>query len=225
MAATVPPHTLTRIVLRPIGSPLPLGFFAFGTGSALLTALEAHLIPTSEARPLAFVMLGLVAPLELLPSVLAFLSRDTAAATLLGIFGCLWVVSGLGFLTAGAESRTATMGVLYAVLALALAISGVVALAGKPFFSAILFLATVRLGLLAADQLGAPHGLMPVSAAVGGLLTALAYYGAAALLVEDVRHRSVLPMFRRGAAQRSFEGGLEQQVADVHREAGVREQL
>jgi hypothetical protein len=81
---------VTRIVLRPIGSPLPLGFFAFGTGTALLTAL-------------------------------------------------------------------------------------------------------------------------------GAVLTLLAYYGATALLVEDMRHRAVLPVFRHGPAKRSFEGDLGAQVAEIER--------
>jgi hypothetical protein len=31
---------MTRIVLRPVASSLPLGFLAFGTGTILLTALE-----------------------------------------------------------------------------------------------------------------------------------------------------------------------------------------
>lgn len=31
---------MTRIVLRPLASSLPLGFFAFGTGTVLLTAAE-----------------------------------------------------------------------------------------------------------------------------------------------------------------------------------------
>jgi hypothetical protein len=32
----------TRIVLRPLASSPPLGFFAFGVGTILLTAVELH---------------------------------------------------------------------------------------------------------------------------------------------------------------------------------------
>lgn len=36
------PKQVTRIVLRPVASSLPLGFFAFGMGTILLTAAELH---------------------------------------------------------------------------------------------------------------------------------------------------------------------------------------
>ncbi len=36
------PEQLTRLVLRPQASSLPLGFFAFGMGTILLTAMELH---------------------------------------------------------------------------------------------------------------------------------------------------------------------------------------
>jgi hypothetical protein len=34
------PEAMTRIMLRPMASGLPLGFFAFGAGTILLTSLE-----------------------------------------------------------------------------------------------------------------------------------------------------------------------------------------
>jgi hypothetical protein len=39
-------------VLRPVASSLPLGFFAFGTGTILLTALELKWVPQSQASAL-----------------------------------------------------------------------------------------------------------------------------------------------------------------------------
>ena len=36
---------MTRIVLRPVASSLPLGFLAFGVGTILLTALELKWVP------------------------------------------------------------------------------------------------------------------------------------------------------------------------------------
>jgi hypothetical protein len=43
------PEAMTRIVLRPVASSLPLGFLAFGVGTILLTALELKWVP--PARP------------------------------------------------------------------------------------------------------------------------------------------------------------------------------
>ena len=46
---------MTRIVLRPLASPLPLAFFAFGAGSLMLSGLQLGLIPASETRSVALV--------------------------------------------------------------------------------------------------------------------------------------------------------------------------
>jgi len=43
----------TRIVLRPVGSGLPLGFFSFGIGMLLLACSAIGWIPVSEQRDVA----------------------------------------------------------------------------------------------------------------------------------------------------------------------------
>ena len=75
----------THIVLRPVGSPLPLGFFAFGTGVALTSLLELQVLTASHQ--VAVLLLTFPAPLELLACVLAYLVRDSGAATSMGVSG------------------------------------------------------------------------------------------------------------------------------------------
>ena len=53
---------MTRIVLRPLASPLPLAFFAFGAGSPMLSGLQLGMIPTSETRSVAIVRAAFVFP-------------------------------------------------------------------------------------------------------------------------------------------------------------------
>jgi hypothetical protein len=60
------PADLTRIVLRPLASSLPLVLLAFGTGTILLTALELNWVPAAQGRQLLVLVLGFVVPLELL---------------------------------------------------------------------------------------------------------------------------------------------------------------
>jgi hypothetical protein len=60
------PEALTRIILRPIASGLPQGFFAFGVGTCLTSAFELHWFPGTEIKTTAIVILAFVAPLELL---------------------------------------------------------------------------------------------------------------------------------------------------------------
>jgi uncharacterized protein len=56
-------------------------------------------------------------------------------------------------------------------------------------------------------------------------LSAVAFYLALALMIEDAQHRTVLPLLRRGEARTAVESHLRDQVAAIEREAGVRGQL
>jgi hypothetical protein len=61
----------------------------------------------------------------------------------------------------------------------------------------------------------------------GGFAIAIcvtAMYGGAALGLEDARHRELLPLFRRGAADEAFQG-YEAQLERLETEPGVRQQL
>src|SRR3954462_11057637 len=77
----------TRIFLRPVGSPLPLGLLALMCAGLLLSLEQLDAFPLSDQRTVALVMLGFVLPLELLAATVCYLARDTVAGTALGIFG------------------------------------------------------------------------------------------------------------------------------------------
>jgi uncharacterized protein len=57
------------------------------------------------------------------------------------------------------------------------------------------------------------------------VLCALALYAALAMALEDIRRETSLPVLRRGLGRTSLEGNLDDQLARIEREAGVREQL
>ncbi len=75
----------TRIVLKPLASPLPLGFFAFGIGSILQSALQFGFIPQGEIQNVALLFGAFVFPLELLAAIIAFPSRETVGAAALSM--------------------------------------------------------------------------------------------------------------------------------------------
>jgi hypothetical protein len=52
------PRDAVRIMLRPVASSLPLGFFAFGTGTVLLSALELGWAPAADGRQLMVMLLA-----------------------------------------------------------------------------------------------------------------------------------------------------------------------
>jgi hypothetical protein len=71
---------VTRVVLRPLGSPLPLAFLALGVSSAMQSALQLGLIPQSEGANLAFVFGAFVSLPLVLAAIFAFLARETLGA-------------------------------------------------------------------------------------------------------------------------------------------------
>ena len=74
-------------------------------------------------------------------------------------------------------------------------------------------------------ELGGSHGVERAGGVLAVVICAIALYGGIALLIEDVRQETVLPLGRVGASKRSLEGDLGEQLARLDKEAGVRQQL
>jgi hypothetical protein len=49
-------RAMTRIVLQPIGSPMPLGFFTVAIDSVLVSALHWGLLPAADRRAVALIV-------------------------------------------------------------------------------------------------------------------------------------------------------------------------
>ena len=64
----------TRIVLRPVGSALPLGFFAFGIGMLLLACQAIGWIPVHEQKSVGMILMSFVFPLELIATIFGLLA-------------------------------------------------------------------------------------------------------------------------------------------------------
>jgi uncharacterized protein len=225
MAGEEEARALTRIVLRPFGSPLPIGFFAFGVGVLLTSLQELGALPPTEARLVALIGLCFCVPLELLAAVIAFLARDGAGGTILGLFGTSWAVSAAVMLTRPPPATSPTLGVFYLFLTAVCVLIAAAAMTAKPFFGVLLIVAAARFALVGAYQLAHVDLLRSIAGIVGVALTVVALYGGEALLVEDTQGRTVLPLFRRQRARAAIEGDLDDQLKQVTREPGVRHQL
>jgi succinate-acetate transporter protein len=220
-----PASRATRIFLRPVASSLPLGFFAFGTASVLLSTLELHWVPAAQTRSLMLVVLVYAVPLELLAAVFAFLARDAGAASALAVFAGVWAGSALTMATGRPGATTPVLAVfLLSVVPLMLVLSAA-SLQGKPLFGLLLLIGACRFVLVGAYEAGGAAGLQDVAGWFGVVLGAFALYGGLALLLEEGVQRTVLPVGRRGRARSSLEGDFGQQVRHTEREAGVRRQL
>lgn len=214
----------TRIVLRPIGSALPLGFFAFGIGMLLLGCSAIGWIPVLEQKDVGMLLMSFVFPLELVAMIIAFLARDTLGATTLGLFTTSWLALGWADFSSPPGSRSITLGIYLFGFATAALLLALMSTTGKPFFSVLLGAAVARMVLSGVYEIGGAHEWLKISGGFGIALAALAMYGGTALGLEDARQRQLLPLFRRGGAQRAFQG-YESQLERLEAEPGVRQQL
>lgn len=217
-------HEQTRIMLRPVGSGLPLGFFSFGIGMLLLGCQEIGWIPVGEQRDVGLLLAAFVFPLELVATLFAFLARDTLGATTLGLFTTSWLALGLSQLNSPPGSTSVTLGIYLFGFAAAVLLLALLSTTGKPFFSVLLSIAAARMVLAGAYEVGGGKTLFQIAGGCAIGLAALAMYGGAALALEDAKQRELLPLFRRGQAAAAF-GGFEAQLERLESEPGVRPQL
>jgi succinate-acetate transporter protein len=214
----------TRIMLRPIGSGLPLGFFSFGIGMLLLGCSAIGWIPVNEQKDVGMMLMSFVFPLELVATIVAFLARDTLGATTLGLFTTSWLSLGWADYASRPGATSNTLGIYLFGFATAATLLALMSTRAKPFFSVLLAVAVARMVLSGVYETGGSHEWYKVAGGFGIGLAALAMYGGAALGLEDARQQEFLPLFRRGGAREAFEG-YEAQLERLEAEPGVRQQL
>jgi uncharacterized protein len=223
------PHALaglTRIALRPIGSPLPLGLLALVPAGVVLGLLQLGAFPLSESRTVALLLLGFVVPLMFGAAAFAFLARDTVAGTGLGLFGGTWLATALALLSAPRPGATSP-----ALGAFLLCVGGamVVLVAGAAFGklgpALVIVVGAARFAVAGLYELTGSRGLEHAGAILGLVLAATALYSALATTVEDVQGSMKLPLLRRRQAHDAIAGPFDAQLERVEHEAGVRQQL
>ena len=215
-------RSMTRIVLRPIGSPMPVGFFTVAIDSALVSALQWGIIPPSGDRAVALIVFPAFV-VQVIVGVFAFLGRDSIAATLMLSFATTWLVDALVFYLHPPGAAEA-LGIFLIVFAIFAAIMLVSALP-KRALAAVLVVAVPRFLVAGVAEVTGSRPVAQAAAVLGFLLAAVALYTAFALLWEDSRGREIVPVGRRGAARHATKGSLAMQLRDIERQAGVRRTL
>lgn len=201
----------TRVVLRPIATPLPLGFLALAAGTLLVSGLQLGWLAPGQGEPVALILGAFVFPLQLIASVLGFLARDVVAGTGMGVLAGTWLAIALVTFTAPRPGATSdALGLFLLLAGAAMLIPFTAAAFSKLAAAAVLGTTAVRFALTGLFQLTADDGLEQAAGIVGLVLLAVAVYAAFALALEDAG-RPVIPIGRRGNA------------ADA--EPGVRSQL
>ncbi|MEU0743614.1 hypothetical protein [Streptomyces sp. NPDC006134] len=215
-------RSMTRITLRPIASPMPLGFYTVAIASVLVACFQLGVFPETAGRAVALAILPAFV-LQLLVGVLAFGARDVLAATLMACFSGMWLAAAL-VLALQPPGGTRVLGVLNAVFALFALLMASVA-GRKRALWCVLCAAVPRFSAAALAGLTGVSWAATLSGALGLLLAAVAMYTAFALMLEDMRGVEVLPIGRSGPAHHAVEGELSVQLRDIERQAGVRRTL
>jgi hypothetical protein len=215
---------LTRVMLRPLATPLPLGFLALAIGSCLLSALQLGWISPSTTPQVALAVLTLVVPLELIAAVFAFLIRDVVMATGLGLLTGSWAAFGTLLLAGRPGGTSPVVGILAICVAVALLVPAAAASWSKPVAAAIMAVASARFALTGVFELDGGPAWKTTTGVLGVVLLATAAYGSLALALEDARHRAVLPIKRRSTSHYAMSGQLGHQLESLPTEAGVRQE-
>jgi uncharacterized protein len=215
---------MTRIVLRPLGTVLPLGLFVFGVGMLLLGALGFGWIPQAQAKGLGIVLVAFVFPFESAAGLIAFYARDPLGGTVLSVFGGSWLALGLTHILLPPETTRVLAFFLVGFAAVVASLAAVASLA-KPLLAAILTVSSLRAALDAAYQFSSSRALEHAAAGASLALAALALYAGLAFLLEDARRRPVLPTLRRGSGRAAVDADVASQVRVAESQPGVRQQL
>jgi len=216
---------ISRIVLRPIGSPLPLGVLALVPAGVVMGVMQLGGIPVSETRTVAFLLLGFVVPLQLVASVLSFLARDTIAGTGLGLFGGTWLATALALMAGPPGARSHALGVFLLCVGASMVVLVAGASFGKLGPALVMVFGAARFVISGLYELLGGTGLEHAGAIVGLGLAAVALYSALATEIEDVQGETKLPLGRRAMAAEALTGPFERQLERIEHEAGVRQQL
>lgn len=216
-----------RVVLRPLGSSLPLGLVGVAVTSSMLSVLELGWIRAVEGSTVGLVALAFAFPIQLVATVFAFLARDTVAGTGLGVFSGVWLTTGLSQLMSAPGATSDAVGFFYllAGLALLLVLAAAALSGGKLVLGLVVLLGCVRLVVTGLYEIFETSALESAAGVVGLVLSAAAFYAVLALLAEDAGDRTILPTLRRGGARTAIQGGLAEQFTRAEGEAGVREEL
>lgn len=214
-------HLPVTVMLRPLASGLPFGFFGL-VAAATITGVQAlGILPQDASRAIALLLLPTVI-LQLVGGISCLLGRDVVSASLILTFAGVWLGTALIELVQPPHGQ-ATLALWYfalgpVVLCLISAGTGKLALTLVPISGLPAFIVT---GVW-LYQGGETNGLGIAAGVLTFVLASVGLYAGLALLHEDARRHTILPTMRRGAMREAFTGDFASQVHDLEHEAGVR---
>ncbi|MBD8078363.1 GPR1/FUN34/YaaH family transporter [Cellulosimicrobium arenosum] len=215
---------MTRIVLRPSGNPLPLGFMALAVATVGFSCLQLGILGPDEESTVALAVLVLTVPLQLFSAIVGFGARDPIAGTGMAMVAGVWAMVAVTTLTSTPGTTSPALGVLLVTAGIAMLIPAAAA-NGKLVAAAVMIGSAARFAVTGIAEVSGVEGWDIVAGVLGLVLALMAFYAALGFELEEVDHPVRLPVLRRGAGLKPLRDDLEEQVEGIAREAGVRQQL
>lgn len=222
MSGPVPELSVSRVFLRPLGSPLTIGMSGLAIASLVQSGLDLHWIAGDQTHPVGLILISVPFLLQTLACVFSYLARDGATGATVGILSGSWLAEGLVHLTSVPGSRSGALGLMLLAAGGMLALSAVAVGTNKPLPAVVFGLAAVRFIVAGVYELGAAASWQDAGGLIGLAVVGLAAYCVLAFELEGQQHHPVLPTFRRGKA-RATPHDLTEQLAGLVNEPGVRQ--
>lgn len=213
----------TRVVLRPLATPLPLAFLALAAATTVFGTLQLGWIPPSQGR-VAGLTAVVASVLQLGAAAVGYLVRDPVAGTGVALQGGTWALIGLTTLTSRPGATSSGLGVLLLTAAVALLVPAVAG-RSKLAAAAVLGGTAVRFAVTGGYEVTASAGWKAAAGWTGLVLAVVALYAALAFELEGARRRTVLPLGRRGRSREAVRGNAALDAEELAREPGVRPRL
>jgi hypothetical protein len=189
--------------------------------SLVQSGFDLHWLAKDQAVKVGLILLAVPFVLQVIASVLAFLARDGATGSTMGVLAASWLAVGLVHVASPGGQRSGALGLMM------LASAGIVALLSsavatvKPLPGGVFLIEALRFALAGIYELGG--GGWGNAAGITGLVVVVgAAYCAVAFELEGEHRRPVLPTFRVGRGRAALTGAPDAVVDDVVHDAGVR---
>jgi succinate-acetate transporter protein len=212
-----------RVVLRPIGSPITLGMSALAIGSLVQSGFDLRWIAKSQAVQVGLILLAVPFLLQALAAVFAYLARDGAAGSALGVLASSWLAIGLIHIVSAPGHRSGALGLMLLASAGVLTLSAGAVATAKPMPASVFAMTALRFAVAGIYELGATVAWRDAAGILGLVVLAMAAYSVLAFELEDQQRRPVIPTFRRGRGRMALLGSPDAAVDDVLHDAGVRQ--
>jgi uncharacterized protein len=218
-------EAVTRVVVRPIGSPVGLGLFGLAAGTLVMSGLQLGWVDAAEGRNVGLILLAFPFVAQVLASIWSTLARDGVAATAMGVLALTWLSTALVLVVSNPGETSDALGMLLLSSAVAMGLTSIVTATSKLVLGAVFVTAATRFALGGIHQLSGNETWEDAAGLVGLVLFALAVYVAFAAELEDAKGETVLPLGRRMKGRLALDGSLDEQLKHAPNEPGVRAQL